>query len=261
MIIDGKALAEQIKQELKIDVRGKDLRLAVVWVGEDPVSERYVARKKKMGLDIGVEVVVYEYPSLILETDLIEEIKKLAIDEKINGIIVQLPLPLEINEQKILDLIPPEKDVDALGQETRVLSPTVGAIKEIFERNKVELAGKRAVVLGKGKLVGRPVAVWLTQAGANVSIIDSKTADPASLLKQADIIVSGVGKSDLLTPDKIKEGVVLIDAGTSESVGQIVGDANPACADKCSLFTPVPGGVGPLTVVMLFKNLVELNSK
>ncbi|HRZ30216.1 MAG TPA: bifunctional 5,10-methylenetetrahydrofolate dehydrogenase/5,10-methenyltetrahydrofolate cyclohydrolase [Candidatus Paceibacterota bacterium] len=261
MIVDGKALAEEIKQDLRARARGKDLHLAVVWVGEDPVSERYVERKKKLGLDLGIEVVVYEYPSTILEGDLIEEINRLVADDKINGIIVQLPLVGGIDEQKILDLISPEKDVDALGQEPKVLPPTVGAIKYILEKNNVSLAGKNVVILGKGKLVGRPVAIWLTQAGANVAVIDSRTSDSESvnLFKTADIIVSGVGKSDLITPDKIKEGVILIDAGTSESSGQLVGDANPACADKCSLFTPVPGGVGPLTVVMLFKNLLELN--
>lgn len=259
MIVDGKKLADEIKSELKAKARGKSLSLAVVWVGEDPVSERYVEKKKKFGLDIGVEVVVHEYPSDILEEDLVEEITRLNNDDNISGIIVQLPLPAEIDEQKILNLISPNKDVDALGEEARVFPPTIGAVKEILERNNIELSGKKVVVLGKGKLVGRPAAIWLTQEGANVSVIDSKTPDPASILKQADIIVSGVGRSDLITPEVLKEGVVLIDAGTSESSGQLKGDADPACADKCSLFTPVPGGVGPLTVVMLFKNLLELN--
>ena len=259
MVIDGKKLAEEIKQELKTKARGKDLRLAVVWVGEDPVSERYVEKKKKFGLDIGVEVVVYEYSSDILEEDLIEEITRLDSDENISGIIVQLPLPKEIDEQKILNLISPDKDVDALSEEARVLSPTIGAIKEILDRNNVELSGKKAVVLGKGKLVGRPAAIWLTQEGAVVSVIDSKTSDPASILRQADIIISGVGRAGLITPSSIREGVVLIDAGTSEAAGQLKGDADPACANKCSLFTPVPGGVGPLTVVMLFKNLLSLS--
>ncbi|MFA6476622.1 MAG: bifunctional 5,10-methylenetetrahydrofolate dehydrogenase/5,10-methenyltetrahydrofolate cyclohydrolase [Candidatus Paceibacterota bacterium] len=260
MIVDGKKLAEEIKQELKVKARGKDLRLAVVWVGEDPVSERYVESKKKFGLDIGIEVVVYEYPSTILEEDLAEEVARLNNDDNLGGVIIQLPLPKEIDEQKILNLISPDKDVDALGDEPRVLAPTIGAIKEILERNNIGLSGKRAVVLGKGKLVGRPAAIWLTQEGADVAVIDSKTLDPASILKQADIIVSGVGRAGLITPGSIKDGVVLVDAGTSESSGQLKGDADPACADKCSLFTPVPGGVGPLTVVMLFKNLIELNS-
>lgn len=259
MLVDGKKLADEIKQELKIKAQGKDLCLVVVWVGEDPVSERYVEKKKKFGLDIGVEVIVYEYSSDILEEDLIEEITKLNDNSNVSGIIIQLPLPKEIDEQKILNLISPDKDVDALGEGSRVFPPTIGAIKEILNRNNVELPGKKAVVLGKGKLVGRPAAIWLTQEGANVIVVDSKTSDPASILKQADIIVSGVGRSGLITPGSIREGVVLIDAGTSEAAGQLKGDADPACADKCSLFTPVPGGVGPLTVVMLFKNLLSLS--
>jgi len=266
MIVDGRALAEEIKRDLRTRAKGSGLVLAVVWVGEDPVSEKYIERKKKFGADLGVEVVVYEYPSDIAEQDLIEEVTKLNNDEKINGVIVQLPIPSQINQEKILNLISPEKDVDALTSEARVLSPTVGAIKEILEHYHVELKNKKVVVLGHGQLVGRPVSIWLTQEGANVEIIDINTKNPESILQQADIIVSGVGKSDLITPEKIKDGVVLIDAGTSElpsgqigASGKIIGDANPACADKCSLFTPVPGGVGPLTVAMLFKNLLELN--
>jgi len=261
MIVDGKALAEEIKKDLHARAKGRGLSLAVIWVGEDPVSERYIERKKKFGLDIGVEIIVREYPADILETDLIAEIKKLNDDEKINGIIIQLPLPKEIDEQKILNLISPDKDVDALSHEARVLSPTVGAIKEILENHKIDLKNKKAVVLGKGKLVGKPVAIWLTQEGADVSVIDSKTsdADSARLLQTADIIVSGVGKPGLITPDKIKQGVVLIDAATSEQNGGLKGDADLACADKCFLFTPVPGGVGPLTVVMLFNNLLSLS--
>lgn len=259
MVVDGKALAEEIKKDLRSKIKDRSLHLVVVWVGEDPVSEKYVERKRKMGVDLGIEVTAREYSADIAEADLAEEMGKLAIDKNVNGIIVQLPLPRHISEQNILDLIPPEKDVDALGSEAKVLSPTVGAIKEILERNKIDLKNKKVVVVGNGRLVGRPASIWLTQEGADVEVIDIETKNPDEILRQADIIISGVGKSDLITPDKIKDGVVLIDAGTSESLGQIVGDANPACADKCSLFTPVPGGVGPLTVVMLFRNLLELN--
>ena len=264
MIIDGKALAEKIKQALRLALlaQGKNLRLDVILVGDNIVSEKYVERKKKIGEEIGVEVVVHELLEDISPIDLEEEIKKLSNDERVNGIIVQLPLPPQIDEQKILNLVAPEKDVDALNSEAKVLSPTVGAIREILNRNLVSIKGKKVAVVGKGKLVGRPVAIWLTQEGADVAVIDSKTADADStrLLQNADIIVSGVGKPGLVTPDKIREGVVLIDAATSEQNGSLKGDADPACATKCSLFTPVPGGVGPLTVVMLFKNLLELNS-
>ncbi|MFA5001324.1 MAG: bifunctional 5,10-methylenetetrahydrofolate dehydrogenase/5,10-methenyltetrahydrofolate cyclohydrolase [Candidatus Paceibacterota bacterium] len=261
MITDGKALAEEIKNNLKKESRGKNLRLDVVWVGDNAVSEKYVERKKKIGEEIGIEVVVHELIADITEEDLISEIEKLNNDERVNGIIVQLPLPKQLDESKILNLVAPEKDVDALSHEAKVLSPTVGAIKEILERNNVDFRNKKIVVLGKGKLVGRPVAIWLTQEGGEVVVIDSKTSDTDSLkfLQTADIIVSGVGQPGLIKPASIKMGVILIDAGTSESEGQLKGDADPACAEKCSLFTSVPGGVGPLTVVMLFKNLLSLS--
>ena len=260
MIVDGKTLAEEMKIALRQQARCKNLKIAEIWVGDNPVSAKYVARKKKFGEEIGVEVILHELANYISQADLAEEMNKLVNDEKVNGIIVQLPLPSGIDEQKILDLIPPGKDVDALGHEARVLSPTVEAIKEILERNNVSLVGKKVVVLGRGKLVGRPVSVWLAQEGVDVQVVDINTENPEAILRQADIIISGVGKLGLITPDRIREGVVLVDVGTSESAGQLKGDADPACADKCSLFTPVPGGVGPLTVAMLFKNLLELNS-
>lgn len=262
MIIDGKALADKIKKELKNSVNDKDLRLVIVRVGEDPVSERYVERKKKFGLDIGVEVVVWEYPSTISEADLSEEIIRLSSDNKVDGIIIQLPLPKEIKEQNILNLVPPEKDVDALGQEALVLSPIVGAVQTILSEYKVEIKKKKIVVIGQGRLVGKPVSVWLTQEGGDVTIVNSETSSPEKIIIQADIIISGAGEPNLLRPEMLKEGVVLIDAGTSDifidGFNKLAGDAHPACAEKCSLFTPVPGGVGPLTVAMLFKNLLSL---
>lgn len=281
MIIDGKKIANEIKVALRSQLSTKNgqLLLAVILVGDNLASHKYVERKKKVGEEIGVEVVVHEYPTDVLETDLVEEIEKLNNDDKVNGIIVQLPLSPQLNQEKILNLISPDKDVDALGSEARVLSPTVGAIKEILEKNKVSFVGKKVVVVGNGKLVGRPVSLWLTQEGAEVEVVDINTKNSEMILRDADIIVSGVGKPGLITPDKIRaprvpaetsvkagslgevgrQGVVLIDAGTAEAGGELRGDADPACADKCSLFTPVPGGVGPLTVVMLFKNLLELS--
>jgi len=261
MIVDGKALAAKVKEKLKKKAHGKNLCLAVVWVGDNEVSAKYVARKKKLGEEVGVEVRVYEYAAEISQAELEEEIKKLADKSEIKGIIVQLPLPAHLEEEKILNLIPAEKDVDALSQEARVYSPVVEAVREILEEGGVEIEGKRAAVLGRGKLVGKPVALWLSQEGAEVEIIHSQTSEEEKkrILKTVDIIVSGVGEPGLIKPEDIKEGVVLIDAATSESNGKLVGDADPSCADKCALFTPVPGGVGPLTVVMLFKNLIDLN--
>lgn len=260
MLLEGKVLSGKIKEELKIKLGNKKLRLDIILVGDNLASQKYVERKKKFGEEIGVEVVVHEYQADVLESDLFEEVKRLDNDEKVNGLIVQLPLPKQIDPNKILTLISSGKDVDALTREPRVLSPMVGAIKEIFDRSNISLKNKKIAVIGNGKLVGQPVSVWLSQEGYDVSIIDLETKNSAEIIKEADVVISGVGKPGLITPDKIKKGVVLIDAGTSESGGQLYGDADPACAEKCSLFTPVPGGVGPLTVAMLFKNLLKLKS-
>jgi len=259
MIIDGKKMASLIKADLARQATGRNLCLGVIQVGDNPVSSRYVARKQQLGEEIGVAVQIFEFPAEITETDLMSEVEQLAERASLQGLIIQLPLPVHLNETKILNLIPPAKDVDALGSDPRVLNPTVSAIREILAFGQVKLAGRAVVVLGRGKLVGRPAAIWLTQEGALVEVISSQTVDPAARLILADIIVSGVGKTGLIKPTMIKDGVVLVDAGTSESGGQLRGDADPACAEKCALFTPVPGGVGPLTVAMLFKNLLELN--
>lgn len=258
MIINGRQIAEDIKQELKAELEGKNLVLAVIWVGDDPATGKFVALKKKFGEAIGVEVRVLECGEEITEEELAEQMQKLADDSGVNGIIVQLPLPKQINVSRILNLIPANKDVDALTDDASVLSPVTGAVKEIFERNNVDLNNKRIVVVGKGKLVGRPTAIWLAQEGYEVEIVDRSTKDLAGALLGAEVIISGVGEPGLIKPGFIQEGVVLIDAGTSESAGKLAGDADPACAEKCALFTPVPGGVGPITVAIIFKNLIQL---
>ena len=258
MIIDGRQIAENLKQEITESIEDKGLVLAVILVGDDSASQKFVKQKKKFGEEIGVEVRVQEYEADITEEDLAAEIEKLANKNDIDGIVVQLPLPKHINTSKILDLIPAQKDVDALTENASVLPPVTGAIKEIIERCHVELEGKRIMVVGKGKLVGRPTAIWLAQEGYDVEVLDRSTKVIEDKLRSADVIISGIGVSKFIKPDMVKSGAVLIDGGTSEDGGAIAGDADPACAEKCSLFTPVPGGVGPITVAMLFKNLTIL---
>lgn len=259
MIIDGKEIRDEIKAELKEGARDfRMLSLAIVLVGEDPASVKFTAIKKKFGEEIGARVTIYEFEQTISEGDLAEAVERLAVDRSVDGIVIQLPLPKEINAEKILNLIPSDKDVDALTAETKVLPPVVGALAEILKRNNIEPSGKKAVVIGRGKLVGQPAAVWLSQEGALVDIADSHTGDISKLTLEADIVVCGAGVPGLLAPEMIKDGVVILDAATSEAGGKLAGDALPACADKASLFTPVPGGVGPLTVAMLFKNLLKL---
>jgi len=260
MIIDGKKIAENLNKELKEKLSGKNLHLGVIFVGDNPASTKYVEKKKELGEKLGVEVSVFEYESNISEEELIEVIKELVSRESINGFIVQLSLPEQISEDKILSLIPKEKDVDALSDDPRVLSPVVLAIKKILEVGRVDLVDKKILVVGNGKLVGRPIALWFASEGRDVTVVDESIGEHlASLTIKADILILGAGKSDLISPEMIKEGVVIIDAGTSESNGRLVGDANSACADKSSLFTPVPGGVGPVTISMLFQNLLDLN--
>lgn len=197
-----------------------------------------------------------------------EETRSLTFASRADAVIVQLPLPPELNTTEVLNSIPLHQDADVLssaarrkfekGETDALLPPVVGAIREIFAREKVETKYKWAVVIGDGWLVGKPAATWLTQQGANVVVLNSKTEDLAAELRAADIIVSGAGSPHLIKSEMLKQGVVLIDAGTSESGGTLAGDADPSCADKCAIFTPVPGGIGPLAVACLFENVVIL---
>lgn len=259
MLVDGKKIRDEILEKLKENFESiGGATLAVVWVGDDPATAKFIEYKKKVAERIGVTVRMFEYENTILESDLEQEVQRLAVDSEINGIIVQLPLPAQIDVQKILNLVPPAKDIDALNPETVVLSPVVLAVKEILDRHNISLNNKNYVVVGQGKLVGRPVAVWLAGEGADVTAIDSKTKDINNQIKQADVIISGIGQPGFITPDMVKDGVVLIDAGTSEQAGKLAGDIDPACAEKASLFTPVPGGVGPIVLATLFENLWKL---
>ncbi|MCR4284170.1 MAG: bifunctional 5,10-methylenetetrahydrofolate dehydrogenase/5,10-methenyltetrahydrofolate cyclohydrolase [Parcubacteria group bacterium] len=276
MIIDGKKIAEDIKQNLKDEIKSTDkqLRLAIIQVGEDMASSKFVEKKEKFAEEIGVKTKVYKLRGDISTSKLRKKISEITHPpfggKKSSGVIVQLPLPSHINTQYILNSIPLQKDVDVLSSraigefvsgKSSVLPPVVGAIKEIFlfGGSTAKLADKNVVVVGAGLLVGKPAANWLINEGATVSVLNKDTLDISKFTKEADIIISGAGSPGLIKPEMIKDGVVLIDAGTSEQAGKLVGDIDPACRDKASLFTPVPGGVGPITVAMVFKNLVELN--
>ena len=187
-----------------------------------------------------------------------------------DAVIVQLPLPVGVDTKSVCDAIPISKDTDVLSSAARAqfemmdlrnpsfLPPVVGAVAEIFKKYAVDPKGKRAVVIGAGWLVGDPCAKWLAQQGAKVEVVTVESGDLTASLRDADIIISGAGSPHLIKPDMLKQGVVLIDAGTSESDGTIAGDADPSCADKCSLFTPVPGGIGPVSVAKLFENAIML---
>ena len=222
---------------------------------DTPATRSYLAIKTKKAEEAGC----------IFETRPLE-----ANCDDADAIIVQLPVPAGVNQKEICDTVPISKDADVLSSVSRaqfemmdlrnpsLLPPVVGAVREIFIQNKINLKGKRTVVIGNGWLVGNPCAIWLKQQSAEVSVLTSKSGNLPAALGKADIIISGAGSPHLIKPDMLKEGVVLIDAGTSESNGTIAGDADPSCADKCSIFTPVPGGIGPISVACLFENVVTL---
>jgi len=259
MIVDGKAIAEDIYSELKPFFAQRQAKLGIVVAGKNPVIESFVRIKTRAAAHLGIEVRRVDLPAAASTADGIEAVQKLA--QECNALIAQLPMPKQIDVNAVLSSIPATRDVDALNPrhsgERLVEAPVALAVMEILGRNAIDSKGKRVVVVGAGMLVGAPAAALLRKAGANVSMV---TLEEGSIrdLKEADIIVSGAGKPGLIKPEHLKAGVVLIDAGTSEQGGKVVGDADPACDTVASLMTPVPGGVGPVAVAIIFKNLQQL---
>jgi len=261
MRIDGKKIAEDIYQELLAQTNTCSPKLGLVVCGSDSATQSFVRLKERVASRLGVEVYKREFEPDVHTEDLVTAVFKLS--QEVDGLVVQLPLPGHIDESRVLSTIPKAVDVDALNQETPsqerlVHAPVAEAVLEILARASVSVLGKRTVVVGAGKLVGAPVAERLQELGAVVSVVTLETGSLQEV-KEADIVVLGAGSPGLLTPDMLKPGVVLIDAGTSEAKGRVVGDADPACESVASVFTPVPGGVGPVTVSMLFKNLFAIS--
>jgi methylenetetrahydrofolate dehydrogenase (NADP+)/methenyltetrahydrofolate cyclohydrolase len=254
MIIDGRALAGEVLARTKVRAEKLPSRPKVsAYVAQDPTpaTRSYLKIKERSATDAGCDFEETQDPTFFRDAD---------------AAIVQLPTTPEA--MNLINLIPIEKDADVLSHAARdkfergdvdaILPPVVAAVREIFMQQAVIVAGKHAVVIGAGFLVGAPCAVWLDQQGATVEVITRESGNIKAALAKADIIISGAGSPHFIKPDMLKQGVVLIDAGTSESNGEVAGDADPACAAKCSLFTPVPGGVGPLAVACLFENAVTL---
>lgn len=277
-LLDGKKLSQKILEEVKQEVLalGKNIRLAVVVVGDDPVVRKFIEQKKKAAESVGIDVRIFPFEASITTNELRRRMAEIVHEEKNTGVIVQLPLPAQINAQYILDSVPPEKDVDilsarALGNfvvgKSLVIPPVAGAIKSFFEEYKIDYKSKNTVIAGAGNLVGKPAALWFLNEKVTFSVVRSGTQNPQEFLKRADIIISGIGKPKFITGDMVKEGVVVVDAGTSESEGpstelgvkKVVGDVDfDSMAPKASYITPVPGGVGPVTVAVLLKNLAAL---
>ena len=261
MIFNGRAFAADWQNRLKKKLADQKVALAVVLVGEDPASQAFVKIKQKFGEAIGVEVSVREYDEAIATGELIEIIEKLNDNSRFAGIIVQLPLPASVDTGAVVAAIAPAKDVDALGSGSLFTPPTVRVIEEVFKSINLGPAGHPALVIGQGRLVGRPAAAYLAQVGAQVEIADKNTLDLKSKCLAADIIVTRVGQPHIITPAMVKSGSALIDFGISRSPargGHLAGDINPAGAGRAALFTPTPGGTGPVTVAMLFANLASL---
>ena len=274
ILLDGKALSEKIKEEVKVEVaqlvEEKHITpgLAVILVGSDAASATYVASKAKSCKNAGIYSVVHEMPDSITQEELLETIEMMNKNPKLDGILVQLPLPKHIDTTIVLEAIDPLKDVDGfhpynvgrmVSNLDSFLPATPFGVMRMFEEYGIELSGKNVVVIGSSDIVGKPMASLLINAKATVTVCNSRTKDLASHTKAADIVVIAVGVPYLLKADMIKEGAIVIDVGINRlDTGKLVGDADfEDCKSKCSHITPVPGGVGPMTIGMLLKNTLK----
>ncbi|MDE5897018.1 MAG: bifunctional methylenetetrahydrofolate dehydrogenase/methenyltetrahydrofolate cyclohydrolase FolD [Clostridia bacterium] len=273
-VIDGKRTAAAVRAELKERVRafeekcGTKIGLAVILVGQDPASQVYVRNKIKACEEVGIRSFAHYLPETVSQGGVLKLVSALAGDASVHGILVQLPLPGHLNEEELLAAIPPEKDVDGfcaenLGLLAQNRAGTVACtplgVMELLKRYRVSVSGKRAVVLGRSNIVGRPMALLLLNADATVTICHSKTGNLKEECSRADILVAAIGKPRFVTADMVKDGAVVIDVGINRDAdGSLCGDVDfDAVKDKVSYITPVPGGVGPMTIAMLLENTVN----
>ncbi|HCZ8901465.1 TPA: bifunctional methylenetetrahydrofolate dehydrogenase/methenyltetrahydrofolate cyclohydrolase FolD [Staphylococcus aureus] len=269
-ILDGKQIAKDYRQGLQNQVealkeKGFTPKLSVILVGNDGASQSYVRSKKKAAEKIGMISEIVHLEETATEEEVLNELNRLNSDDSVSGILVQVPLPKQVSEQKILEAINPDKDVDGfhpinigklyIDEQTFVPCTPLG-IMEILKHADIDLEGKNAVVIGRSHIVGQPVSKLLLQKNASVTILHSRSKDMASYLKDADVIVSAVGKPGLVTKDVVKEGAVIIDVGnTPDEDGKLKGDVDyDAVKEIAGAITPVPGGVGPLTITMVLNN-------
>ena len=272
-LIDGKLISQQIKDELKEEVaqfkaEGIDICLAVIQVGNDPASSVYVRNKKKACAYIGVESRSYELPEETSEEELIKLVEELNADESVNGILVQLPVPDHIDEDKIIRTISPDKDVDgfhpaSVGRlwigEKGFLSCTPAGIIQLLKRSNISIEGKECVIIGRSNIVGKPMAALLLRENGTVTVAHSRTKDLKEVAKRADILIVAIGKERFITSEYVKEGAVVIDVGMHrDEANHLCGDVDFADVEPhSSAITPGPGGVGPMTIAMLMNNCVE----
>ena len=269
-IIDGKAVSAQVKERIRLETeelkkQGIEVGLAVVIVGDDPASKVYVRNKKLACEAVGFTSYEYALPAETTEKELLDLVNKLNADEKVNGILVQLPLPKHLDDKVIINNILPEKDVDAfhpvnVGKimigDYSFLPCTPAGVMELIASTGTEIAGKECVVIGRSNIVGKPQAMLLLHKSGTVTICHSKTQNLKEVCSRADILVAAVGRAKMITSDYIKEGAVVIDVGMNrDENGKLCGDVDfEDCKDKAGYITPVPGGVGPMTIAMLMQN-------
>ncbi len=269
-IIDGKVLAQKVKDELKIKVAefqtkfGRQITLAVILVGENPASQVYVRNKIKATEYVGMKSLSFYLPETATDEEVSETILSLASDNSVDGILVQLPLPKHLNENKLLNLIPASKDVDGflaenvgnllLGQPCTIACTPFGVLKMLQNEN-IDMCGKNAVVIGRSNIVGKPMAMLLLKENCTVTVCHSKTSNLKEVCKNADILVAAIGKPKFVTTDMVKNGAVVIDVGINRTENGLVGDVDfEAVKNVAAYISPVPGGVGPMTIAMLLEN-------
>ena len=269
-IIDGKAVSAKVKEEIRLETeklkeQGIEIGLAVVIVGDDPASQVYVRNKEKACETVGFNSFKYALPAETTEEELLNLVKKLNDDDRVDGILVQLPLPKHLDDKVIINNIRPDKDVDAfhpvnVGKimigDYSFLPCTPAGVMELIHSENIEISGKNCVVIGRSNIVGKPMAMLLLHENGTVTITHSRTKNLAEITRDADILVAAVGKPKFVTGDMVKEGAVVIDVGMDrDENGKLCGDVDfDSVEPKASYITPVPGGVGPMTIAMLMKN-------
>ncbi|MFH1709625.1 MAG: bifunctional methylenetetrahydrofolate dehydrogenase/methenyltetrahydrofolate cyclohydrolase FolD [bacterium] len=276
-LIDGKARAKEIRETLKSEVsalkaKGINPKLTVVLVGDDPASHIYVSNKEKACAEVGILSEAHRLPANTRESDLIKLVEKLNKDKTVHGILVQLPMPDHIVEENVINSILPSKDVDGLGMQNMgllvkgegdpLIPCTPQGVMDLIHSTGIEVKGKHAVVVGRSNLVGKPAAILLLREHATVTQCHSRTVDLGAVTRQADILVAAIGKSKLITADMVKPGAVVIDVGTVRTAAGLSGDVDfEKVKEVAGFITPVPGGVGPMTIAMLLKNTLKAASK
>ena len=265
--MDGKALAARIRDDVATEVAELGhVGLATVLVGDDPASDVYITHKHRAATEAGIDARDIRLPADTLEEDVLALVAELNADDEIDGVLVQVPLPAHIDETRVTYAVAPVKDVDGfhpvnagnlyLGTPLHVPATPAGCM-ELLAAYDVDPTGREAVVIGRSEIVGRPVAMLLLQASATVTICHSRTADLAAQVRRADIVVAAVGVPGIVTPEMVKPGATVLDVGLTRTDEGIRGDVDPAVADVAGLLTPMPGGVGPMTIAMLLRSAVK----